>query len=156
MEVDENLEFIRLDIVPKDGLYKGARLLFKVYFPDEYPDRVPQVVCLTNFYHPNIDPEDIESADEECYSNICVSLLDEWDASMTLDHVVMAILFLMYNPAIDDALSPHFDSCITWEEYEENVLRSLKGLEAGVDAKKTEPARMLMTKQFMDVFGKVQ
>lgn len=128
-EVDDNLEFILLGIVPADGLYKGAKLRFRIQFTEEYPDSVPQVICQTNLYHPNIDPDFNEGADQGWFSNICVSLLDEWEASMSLDHIVLAILFLLYNPAIDDALSPYFDSCMTWEEFEQNVHHSLRGLD---------------------------
>lgn len=128
-EVDDNLKFLCLDVIPKDGLYKGARVQFKMYFTEEYPDQVPQVVCLTRFYHPNIDPEDIQGADVGHYSNICISLLDEWDSNMSLDHVVLAILFLMYNPCVEDALSPFFDCCIEESEFEENVYLALRGRE---------------------------
>lgn len=38
-----------------------------------YPDVHPDVVCLTDIYHPNIDPD---ITDEH---NICLNLFDEWN-----------------------------------------------------------------------------
>ena len=95
-------------------------------FNESYPDEVPQVVCLDRVYHPNIDP--VDCADEALDGNVCVSLLDEWESNMDLDHITMAILFLMYNPCVEDALSPYFDgSELEGEVFETNVRKTLRG-----------------------------
>lgn len=124
VDVDDNLEFLMLNVLPNDGFYKGAKLRFKLTFSDCYPEEVPRVRCLDNVYHPNIDPS---LEDEEDCSNVCVSLLDEWDSEMGLDHVVMAILFLMYHPNPEDALSPYFDECLDMDTLEENIRATLGG-----------------------------
>jgi hypothetical protein len=86
---------------------------------------------LDRIYHPNIDTTSgLNVVDEG--PNVCVSLLDEWDKSMDLDHIVMALLFLMYNPAFDDALSPYFDGCDLTDDDDvnamcEHIRQTLKG-----------------------------
>lgn len=95
-----------------------------------YPEDVPQVVCLNRIYHPNIDP--VMDGDENngyIVSNVCVSLLDEWTSTMSLDHVIMAVLFLLNYPQMDDPLSPLMDSSVSEDEFNENVRRSLRGEE---------------------------
>ncbi|PVD34779.1 hypothetical protein C0Q70_06056 [Pomacea canaliculata] len=54
-EVDDNLDYISLDVEPNSGPYQGARLNFRLFLKG-YPEDVPQVVCLNRIYHPNIDP----------------------------------------------------------------------------------------------------
>ena len=102
---------------------------------DSYPDHVPQVVCLDNIYHPNIDPSELHNSESESDAddssmngNVCVSLLDEWESSMDLDHIVMAILFLMYNPCVEDPLSPYFDGSEgEGDVFEGYVRKTLRG-----------------------------
>ena len=97
-------------------------------FNENYPDEVPQVLCMDRVYHPNIDVEFFQDNDDGTAegSNICVSLLDEWDSDMDLDHIVMAILFLMYNPNPGDALSVYFDS-ESHVNMEDNIRLTLGG-----------------------------
>ncbi|XP_076467515.1 uncharacterized protein LOC143298538 [Babylonia areolata] len=123
-EVDDNLEFLLLNIQPNDGYYKGAKVRFKIQFPLSYPDEVPLVLCLDKVYHPNIDT--VQDREEQ-ESDVCVSLLDEWEVTMGLDHVVMALLFLFYQPNQGDALSPYFDGSMDDREMAENIRRTLRG-----------------------------
>lgn len=89
------------------GLWKNGKFTFTVD-GTYYPDQCPKVRVTDYIYHPNIDF--YEDYDEE--SNVCVTLLDEWDGSThTFEDIVMAVLFLFYNPAFDDPLSSwSFDS----------------------------------------------
>ncbi|XP_019620755.1 PREDICTED: uncharacterized protein LOC109467258 [Branchiostoma belcheri] len=87
-------------IVPKDGLYRRGRFTFKFSLHDQYPQYPPRVVCLTNIYHPNIDTVD------EYEGEICLSLLDEWQPTFTLEDVIIGLLFLLYHPNLEDPLSP--------------------------------------------------
>ncbi len=88
---------------------------------DDFPKTCPEVECETYVYHPNIDPTN------EDYNNICLNLFDEWNPNFGLRDVVQGLLFLFYNPNVDDPLSPLFDGSLTEEEFEENVKTSLRG-----------------------------
>ena len=97
---------------------------FQIRACDSYPQKPPTIRCLTPIYHPNIDPED----NDHEVSNVCVSLLDDWNADMDLLDCVQALVFLFHNPNLDDPLSPYFDSTEMSEvEFAEQVTRSLKG-----------------------------
>lgn len=125
---DTSLQFLMVHIMPNEGLYKGARIRFKLRFDvQEYPDHPPVVFCCDRIYHPNIDVTE----SNDYFTNICVSLLTEWNSAMDLDHIIQAILFLMHHPAFDDALSPYFDGDelgdVNAMEIKENIRRSLTG-----------------------------
>jgi len=126
-EVDDNLEYIQLDITPSEGPYAGACIKFRVIFDEDCytTGHAPTVVCQDYIYHPNIDP----TVRDELDTNVCVSLLDEWDTELGLDHLVMAILFLMYNPNPSDALSPLFDGSEDPDDpvFLDTVKRTLQG-----------------------------
>lgn len=58
-----------LDVVPDQGLWKGAKYQFSIKVPDMYPHEPPKVHCNTKIYHPNIDLE----------GHVCLNILrDEW------------------------------------------------------------------------------
>eukprot|EP00058_Branchiostoma_floridae_P003359 XP_002588847.1 hypothetical protein BRAFLDRAFT_129053 [Branchiostoma floridae] len=88
-----------VDIVPKDGLYRRGRFTFKFSLHDQYPQYPPRVVCLTNIYHPNIDTVD------EYEGEICLSMLDEWQPTFTLEDVIIGLLFLLYHPNLESPLA---------------------------------------------------
>ena len=78
------------------------------------------MTCLTNIYHPNIDPTDQ-------YANVCLNILDDWPPSYGLQDLIQGILFLLHNPNLDDPLSPYFDDFYDEEEFAKNVRMSLRG-----------------------------
>ncbi|CAG2225880.1 UBC12 [Mytilus edulis] len=114
----------QLEIAPSGGLYASGKFKFTINICTEnYPDIVPEIICTTPIYHPNIDT--IENSFED--TNICVSLLDEWTEDNDLDDCVQALLFLFYNPNTEDPLCPLICPAITEDEFEDNVRRSLEG-----------------------------
>ena len=67
-------------------------------FTNNFPYRFPDIKCLTNIFHPNIEAE-VDGG------GVCVSLASDWTPSNTLEDVIMSLLFLFYNPNVDDPLS---------------------------------------------------
>ncbi|CAL1536615.1 unnamed protein product [Lymnaea stagnalis] len=110
-------------ISPNDGHYRGATFRFKFEIPANYPEKSPYIRCLNNIYHPNIDfGED---------GTVCVNLLDkDWQPGVGLDGCVMAVLFLFYEPNLEDALNPVFDGQLMNEdEFHSKIRASLRGEE---------------------------
>ena len=87
---------------------------------NDFPESCPEVNCDTEIYHPNIDPT------SDNY-NVCLSLFDEWTSTYGIRDVTQGLLFLFYNPNVDDPLSTYFGDSLTDEEFEENVRASLRG-----------------------------
>ena len=94
--------------------------------PEDFPISYPEVICTTQIYHPNIDPTCEDS------NNVCVSLFDEWDPNFGIRDVIQGLLFLFYNPNVDDPLSTYFGDPLSDEEFEANVRASLRGEEVDV------------------------
>ncbi|XP_062515007.1 ubiquitin-conjugating enzyme E2 S-like [Corticium candelabrum] len=105
-------------IVPNAGLYRKGKFSFTVTLQDDYPDSPPAVHCNTDIYHPNIDTS----------GDICLNLLsDEWESTLSLEDVVQGLLFLIYNPNLDDPLNEYFNDGIEYDEFRLNVELSLQG-----------------------------
>ena len=93
---------------------------FQIEMQSDYPLSAPLVNCETEIYHPNIDPTSEEY-------NVCLNLFDEWTESYGLRDVIQGLLFLMYNPNLEDPLSTYFGDPIPEDEFESNVRASLRG-----------------------------
>jgi len=118
---EENVCKFTLTIVPNDGLYRNGKFDFEISFddPSSYPEQLPLVMCRTPIYHPNIDNDYDDT-------NVCLSLFDEWDSNSLAD-IVQGLLFLFYNPNLEDPLSSLFDGSEAEDEFAENVRLSLMG-----------------------------
>ena len=118
---EENVGKFTLTIIPNDGPYRNGKFDFEITFddPSSYPVDVPEVICTTPIFHPNIE-------NDANGTNICLSLFDEWDSNSLAD-IVQGLLFLFYNPNIEDPLSALFDGSETEDEFMKLVGLSLMG-----------------------------
>ena len=119
---EENVCKFTLTVIPNDGPYRNGKFDFEISFdePSSYPVDLPLVICTTPIYHPNIDNDEYEG------TNVCLSLFDEWDSNSLAD-IVQGLLFLFYNPNLEDPLSSLFDGSETQDEFAERVRMSLMG-----------------------------
>lgn len=115
---EENLESFKVEIVPNNGLYCGGKFDFQVTLQN-YPKDAPNVTCVTQIYHPNIDEN----------GEICLNLFNEWVETNNLEDCVQGLLFLLYNPNLEDPLSPLFDpeQDNDYDTFAQNVRQSLEG-----------------------------
>uniref|UniRef100_A0A1I8FWP1 UBIQUITIN_CONJUGAT_2 domain-containing protein n=1 Tax=Macrostomum lignano TaxID=282301 RepID=A0A1I8FWP1_9PLAT len=97
--------------------------LHQIHASEQYPDSAPDVVCLTDIYHPNID------ADLTLEHNICLNLFDEWNRTFGIEDCLQGLLFLLYHPNISDPVSSYFESGLDQATFIRNVGRSLRGEE---------------------------
>lgn len=117
-QYEENLDEFKVEITPNDGLYCGGKFEFEIRVQD-YPLKAPTVTCSTQIYHPNIDEN----------GEICLNLFSEWAETNTLEDCIQGLLFLLYNPNLEDPLSPWFDPEFDTDlgVFAENVRLSLEG-----------------------------
>jgi len=115
----DELKSIKIELTPSSGPYKNGRFVFEIAMPLKYPEVPPDVSCSTNIYHPNIDPTGEEL-------NVCLSLFDEWEATFGLEDTIQGLLFLFYEPNLEDPLSPYF-SGESFDSFEDDVARSMRG-----------------------------
>lgn len=123
-DASDTLDVIYVTFNIKDGVFRGAKIDFKLKITDSYPSIPPDVTCLTEIYHPNLDFYE----DDEDDGNVCLNLFDEqWTSECTLEDIVQGLLFLIYNPNLTDPLNSMFYGNEPDEEFEKNVRISLRG-----------------------------
>ena len=87
-------------IGPKDTSYNGGIFFLKIKFPDNYPDKCPEVVFKTPIYHINVNPKKLDSKGAEPLGHVCISTLNWWKPTSKIREVLSDIfaLFYMANP----------------------------------------------------------
>lgn len=101
----------------KSGYYRGGAFTFEIRNLKEYNnDTIPDVICKSKIYHPNIDPTMETYRPGE--SNVCLNFLNN-RICVCLEGLVLGILFLLHNPNFDDPLSPLFSSSDNHENFDE-------------------------------------
>jgi ubiquitin-conjugating enzyme E2 M len=137
VDSEDSMAILYINITPNDGPYKDGTFKFKLDMTEDYPDiSPPKINCLTRVYHPNID-----MVDEYSEGEICLNLMDElWTPELTLVEYVQGLLFMFYNPNIEDPLNPAFNGSEDMDEFEDNVRLSMRGIEIdGVEYDKVLP-----------------
>jgi len=117
---EKNLLKFFVDVIPADGLYKGAKFTFDVEVTKDYPYVAPLCVCKTLVYHPNIDLN----------GRVCLNILrHDWKPVLTLGHVLFGLMTLFLEPNPDDPLNHEAADLMAKnrKQFDENVKKSLKG-----------------------------
>ncbi len=122
---DDDLNTIYITFNIKGGPFRGAIIDFKMSLENKFPTCPPEVTCLTELYHPNLDFCDDYEGDD---GNVCLNLFDEhWNESCTLEDVVQGLLFLIHNPNLSDPLNSLFCGNEEDDDYERDVRTALRG-----------------------------
>ena len=83
-------------IVPDDGFWKGATVVFSFQVADNYPHKPPKVTCLTKIYHPNID----------LAGAVCLNILrEDWRPILNIQNVIHGLIYLFLEPNPGDPLN---------------------------------------------------
>ena len=87
---------------PKDTSYAGGLFFLRVKFPENYPEKAPEVRFITPIYHVNINPKKPTNTGPgaESLGHVCLSTLNWWKNTYSMREVLINIfgLFYMGNP----------------------------------------------------------
>ena len=85
---------------PKDTSYSGGIFFLNIKFPENYPEKCPEVVFKTPIYHINVNPKKLDTQGAEPLGHVCISTLNWWKPTSKIREVLTDIfaLFYMANP----------------------------------------------------------
>ncbi len=78
---------------PRDTPYNGGLFLLRILFPENYPNKQPEVCFITPIYHLNINPRKTET---ESLGHVCINTLNWWKPEYTMREVLTGIFALFY------------------------------------------------------------
>ena len=81
---------------PKDTSYNGGLFFLSVTFPEDYPERPPEICFLTPIYHFNVNPYAPISPESVPLGHISISTLFRWKSDYTMRKVLVDIFALLY------------------------------------------------------------
>ena len=111
---------VTVDLTKEDCVWKGGKYNFSINIPKTYPHKAPKVHCDTQIFHPNIN---VEGA-------VCLNILrDDWKPILTVNAVILGLIFLFIEPNPDDPLNHEAAELMRndFSEFESAVLKTLKG-----------------------------
>ena len=86
---------------PQDTPFGGGLFYLKIKFPDNYPQKAPEVSFLTPIYHINVNPKRPTQNQTESLGHVCISTLNWWNPKKSTIKAVLHdifALFYMSNP----------------------------------------------------------
>lgn len=112
---------ITCHIIPSEGPYKNARLVFSIRFPPSYPYQPPIVRTSHHLFHPNITYD----------GAVCLNILRlDWSPALDLQCIILGLGVLMTEPNGEDALNKEAGELLEREglrRFEEVVRCTLQG-----------------------------
>jgi len=108
---------LTITLTPHTGLYRGGTFVFSCTLSPEYPNKAPSVQCHTDIYHPNIS---VSGA-------VCLNIFkSDFSSQLKIEHYVNGLLFLLYNPNLDDRLNGN----VTRDQniFRNNARKAMKGI----------------------------
>ena len=81
---------------PTNTSYAGGLFFLKIKFPENYPDKEPEVVFKTPIYHINVNPRKPKQNGAESLGHICISTLNWWKPENRMREVLKEIFTLFY------------------------------------------------------------
>ena len=98
---EDNLFQWRVTLIgPKDTSYTGGIFSLIINFPENYPEKGPEVFFITPIYHVNVNPNKSYDSNAEPLGHVCISTLNWWKPEYSMMEVLINIfgLFYMANP----------------------------------------------------------
>lgn len=100
---------------PNDTIFENCILKCKMTFPNNYPNKPPELVFTENIFHPNIYPDGKvcisilhEGVDEFEYENVS----ERWNPSQSVNSILLSIISILADPNLDSPAN--MEACLLW------------------------------------------
>ena len=77
----------------EDSPYSGGLFYLKAKFPENFPNKRPEICFITPIYHLQVKPN---GSHGERLGHICLMLLNWWKPSFTMKEVILNIILMLY------------------------------------------------------------
>ena len=148
---DNVLEANAMIVGPKDSLYEGGFLFFKIKFPTNYPFSPPDVVYVSRNrvrIHPNL----YVSSGTDGYGKVCLSILGTWSGPkwttiMDISTVLLSLQSLLdSNPLSHEpgsisknkSINTMYNEVIQFEAFKTLLLKNCKDVPSGFEVFKKD------------------
>ena len=81
---------------PSDTSYTGGLFYLNIKFPEDYPEKAPEVAFKTPIYHVNVNPRKPKGDEKESLGHVCISTLNWWKPETSIREVLKEIFTLFY------------------------------------------------------------
>ena len=83
---------------PTDTSYKNGLFFLSIKFPNDYPNKAPEVCFLTPIYHVNVNPKAPKNLGDgvESLGHVYISTLNWWKPEIRMREVLTNIFALFY------------------------------------------------------------
>ena len=109
---------------PSDSLYANGLFYLQIFFPENYPEKGPEVCFKTPIYHLNVNPRNCEdSLSPEKLGHVCLNSLTCWDPKFTIRKILSNIFSMLYraNPESPYGLDKRDEFENNRERYDEKA-----------------------------------
>ena len=83
-------------IGPADSSFRNGLFILRIKFPDNYPEKAPEVRFVTPIYHVNVNPHVPRHPGGESLGHVCISTLNWWKPEYKMREVLTNIFALFY------------------------------------------------------------
>ena len=96
LDPDNLFEWLVSMAGPRDTSYNGGVFLLIIQFPENYPERGPEVFFKTPIYHVNVNPIKSNFQGAEPLGHVSISTLNWWKPDYKIRRVLCDIFALLY------------------------------------------------------------
>ena len=97
-------EWIFTLLGPKDTSYSGGIFLLKAIFPNNYPEKGPDICFISPIYHINVNYKMPKFSNADNLGHVCISALNWWKKEYNMRDVLKIVFSLFY---MEDPDSPY-------------------------------------------------
>ena len=82
---------------PSDTVYAHGKFYLRIFFPEDYPEKGPEVCFKTPIYHLNVNPRKCDNNSKpERLGHVCLNFLDNWEPKYTMRKILTNIFNMFY------------------------------------------------------------
>ena len=83
-------------VAPKDSYYSEGIFNAEITFPEEYPNKAPEIKFLTPIYHLNVNPTKDQNEGVELLGHVSYSVINWWKPTTGVREILTTLFAVFY------------------------------------------------------------